>query len=438
MFAENAVADSSAEVFCESVTKKREDTTFPMTDRQRDILEQMTRRTTCEKRLWERSNIILLHADGMPKRRIAKDMGTDIKTVRKWCERWEDSHPGLRSAEESEEEKMSPAAYEKKIAGVLGDAPRPGAPPRFSPEQVVHIAAIACEVIDNSDGPVSGRTYKDIAREAVSREIVETISPDSVGRFLREAQVKPHKSRYWLNAKYDDEEQFGEEVMAVCDIYLQASELHKQGTHVVCNDEKTGIQALERCHVTHPAEPGGKPQRVEYNYERHGTLCLIANLEVATGRIIAPTISPTGTEDDYVRHITQTTDTDPEAKWIFITDNLNTHQSESLTELIARRCHPDIFLGMKGKSGILKSMETRREFLSDPSHRIHFIYTPKHASWLNQVEIWFSVLSRRLIRRGNFSSTEHLRIRMRKFIDFFNETMAKPFKWTYTGRPLAA
>ncbi len=128
--------------------------------------------------------------------------------------------------------------------------------------------AIACEVHDDSDGPVSSRTYKDIAREAADRGIVETISPDSVGRFLREAQVKPHKSRYWLNANYDDEEQFGEEVRAVCDIYQQASELHKLGVHVICNDEKTGIQAPERCHATHPAEAGGKPERVEYKYER--------------------------------------------------------------------------------------------------------------------------------------------------------------------------
>ncbi len=435
MFVESVTVNSSGNVFCGSATENRDDAAFPMTERQRDILERMTRRTACEKRLWERSEIILLHADGMPKKRIARETGTDIKTVRKWCGRWEESQPGLMSAEEKDE--ISLREYERKVAEVLGDAPRPGAPPSFSPEQVVHIVAISCEVLDDSDEPVSSRTYKDIAREAVNRGIVETISPDSVGRFLRDARIKPHKTRYWLNAEYEDEEQFEGNVRSVCDAYRQASELYKQGIHTVCNDEKTGIQALERCHVTHPAEPG-KPERVEYNYERHGTLCLIANFEVATGQIIVPTISPTRTEDDYVRHIERTIDTDPEAKWIFITDNLNTHQSESLVELIARRCAVGLFLGKKGSSGILKSMETRREFLSDPSHRIHFVYTPKHTSWLNQIEIWFSTLSRRLIRRGNFSSLEHLRLRLTKFIDFFNETMAKPFKWTYTGRPLTA
>lgn len=434
MFVESATVGSFGEAFCGDVTGSREDTAFPMTERQRDILERMTRRTTCEKRLWERGEIVLRHADGMSKRRVAEETETDIKTVRKWCGRWKESESDMRSAEDDEE--ISPGEYEKKVLGVLGDAPRPGAPPRFSPEQVVHIVAIACEVLDDSDEPVSSRTYGEIAREAVGRGVVVTISPDSVGRFLREAGVKPHKTRYWLNAEYENEEQFGENVRTVCDAYHQAPELYKLGIHTVCNDEKTGIQALERCHVTHSAEPG-KPERVEYNYERHGTLCLIANLEVATGRIIAPTISPTRTEDDYVRHIERTIDTDPEARWTFITDNLNTHQSESLVGLIAQRCAIDIFLGKKGSSGILKSMETRRKFLSDSSHRIHFVYTPKHTSWLNQIEIWFSTLSRRLIRRGNFSSLEHLRLRLEKFIGFFNETMARPFKWTYTGRPLA-
>ncbi|MDM8548563.1 transposase [Desulfobacterales bacterium HSG2] len=440
MFVESATVNSSGEVFCGTVTENGEDTPFPMTERQRDILERMTRRTTCEKRLWERGGIILLHADGMPKKQIARETGNDIRTVRKWCGRWEESQPGLMSAEEAEEKEekeISPREYERRVAEVLGDAPRPGSPPEFSPEQVVHIVAISCEVLDDSDEPVSSRNYGDIAREAVDREIVETISRDSVGRFLREARVKPHKTRYWLNADYEDEEQFGENVRTVCDAYQQAPELYKLGTHTVCNDEKTGIRALERRHATHPAEPG-KPERVEHSYERHGTLCLIANLEVATGRIIAPTISPTRTEDDYVRHIERTIDTDPDARWIFITDNPDTHQSESLVELIARKCAIDIPLGKKGSSGILKSMGTRREFLSDTSHRIHFTYTPKHASWLNQIEIWFSSLSRRLVRRGNFSSLEHLRLRLEKFIDFFNETMAKPFKWTYTGRPLAA
>ena len=204
------------------------------------------------------------------------------------------------------------------------------------------------------------------------------------------------------------------------------------------NDEKTGIQALEKTHKTLPAEPAKHPQRVEYNYDRHGTLCLTADFEVATGKIIAPTIGATRKEEDYAAHIRQTIETAPDAPWIFVVDQLNTHKSASLVELVAEKCKININLGTKGKEDILKSMETRQDFLSDPGHRIRFIYTPKHSSWLNQVEIWFSILTRRLLKFGNFSSLVHLKRRILKFIEFFNKTMAKPFKWTYKGRPLTA
>jgi hypothetical protein len=157
---------------------------------------------------------------------------------------------------------------------------------------------------------------------------------------------------------------------------------------------------------------------------------------VATGRIITPAIGPTRKEKDFFRHIKQTVDTDPKARWIFITDQLNTHQSESPVRWIATVCNINEDLGIKGEKGILKSMEARKAFLSDPKHRIRFVYTPKHTSWMNQVEIWFSILTRRLLKRGNFRSTDHLKKRILKFIDFFNETMAGPFKWTYKGRPL--
>jgi hypothetical protein len=206
----------------------------------------------------------------------------------------------------------------------------------------------------------------------------------------------------------------------------------------VSTDEKTGIQALER-EITQMKL--GQCERQDNSYERHGTQCLIANFEVATGKIIAPTIGDTRTEEDFVTHIEQTVDTDPEGEWVFILDNLNTHRSEGLVNLVSKRCifkddMPD--LGEKGISGILKNMETRSAFLSDPSHRIRFIYTPKHASWLNQVEIWFSILVKRLLKRLSVKSTDELKDKISKFIEFFNKTMAKPFKWTYKGKVLSA
>ena len=128
--------------------------------------------------------------------------------------------------------------------------------------------------------------------------------------------------------------------------------------------------------------------------------------------------------------------TDPQAGWIFVADNLTTHCSEALVRYVAKACGLSEDLGRKGRRGILKSVATRKAFLTDPGHRIRFVYVPKHTSWLNQIEIWFSILVRRGLRRGHFTSVDDLRDKILAFIDYFNRTMAKPFKWTFTGRPL--
>jgi transposase len=196
-----------------------------------------------------------------------------------------------------------------------------------------------------------------------------------------------------------------------------------------------GIQALERIAPSIPMRPG-QPERIEFEYKRNGTLCLIGNWDVVLGRMIAPTIGHTRTEFDFAWHIHDTIAIDSDAKWKFILDNLNTHCSASLVRLVASiEGIPKNAIGKKGRRGILKSVTTRREFLSDPSHRVSFVFLPKHSSWLNQIETIFGIINRRAIKRGDFTSVDALKKRLQEFIEYFNQTFAKPFNWTYTGRP---
>jgi hypothetical protein len=217
-------------------------------------------------------------------------------------------------------------------------------------------------------------------------------------------------------------------------VYEATPALTAAGTHVASTDEMTGIQALQRLHTSLPMQPG-HVEREEFEYERHGTLSLIANLDVATGQIMAPSLGPTRTEADFVAHIKETIQMDPQASWVFITDQLNTHQSETLVCLVAQLCGIQEDLGVKGKSGHLASMKTRAAFLSDSTHRIRFVYTPRHSSWLNQIEIWFSILVRRLLARASWLSVTQLHQGILAFIAYYNRTSHGPFHWTYKGPP---
>jgi hypothetical protein len=206
----------------------------------------------------------------------------------------------------------------------------------------------------------------------------------------------------------------------------------------VSTDELTGVQALERKHPGLPLAPG-KVERREFEYERHGTRSFILSRDVVTGHMLAPACGPSRTEADFLAHLQAVVATEPQAtRWHVVCDRLNTHQSESLVRWIADLSGIQEDLGVKGESGILASMVSRAAFLSDPSHTVVFHYTPKHSSWLNQIEIWLSILVRKLLKRGSFTSVEDLQTKVFAFIDYYKHTMAKSFKWTYQGKALTA
>ena len=202
------------------------------------------------------------------------------------------------------------------------------------------------------------------------------------------------------------------------------------GIITVSVDEMTGIQALERAKETLPMKQN-MVERPEYEYIRHGTQCLLAGFDVATGEVFSVCQSHRKEQDfvDFIKALEEHHYGYTQLQ--IVADNLNTHQSERLVRHVAERSGFEGSLGVKGKTGILKSQMSRAEFLSRKSHKIVFNYTPKHASWMNQIEIWFGILMRKVLKRGNFISTDDLKSKLTRFVDYHNKFYAHPYNWKY-------
>ena len=240
-----------------------------------------------------------------------------------------------------------------------------------------------------------------------------------------------------MNPGIEDMEEFQESVSKICEIYLSAQELAKEGVHVYFTDEKMSIKAREHVNPKQPMQ-AGQPERVDPEYIRHGTTGIIASRDVVTGEIVMPMIQAERKEEDFLAHIENVISFSSDSRYIFILDNLNTHMSESLVRLVAKVDKIDeASLGVKGKCGILKNKESRASFLTDKSHRVVFAYTPKHCSWLNQIECWFSIITRRLLnKRASFPSVNELEKKIKEFIGYYNQFLKKPFQGNYKGKLL--
>ncbi len=278
--------------------------------------------------------------------------------------------------------------------------------------------------------PASHWSLDDLAYHILRDAHYRDMSRSTVQRILAGAALRPHRSRYWLHSNDPD---FEAKALDICRLYLDAPRLYQQGELVVCVDEKTGIQALQRLHPTKPARPGA-PELQEFGYIRRGTRCLLASLVVPTGRVIGGVTERRGTWD-FVRHVRDVVVQFPGVRrFHWVMDNLNTHWTLALCRYLARDEGDEVWEGRPP----LRTGAQRRAFLQDPAHKHVVHFTPKHGSWLNQVEIWFGVLSRRLLRRGEFCSVEELAERIRAFIEHYDRHHAHPYEWTYTGKPLAS
>jgi transposase len=296
----------------------------------------------------------------------------------------------------------------------------------FPPEQRAEVVAIASEATQQHACPATRWSLDDLAARLVNQHADEAMSRATVWRVLSDADLKPHRSVYWLNSHDPD---FVERAQAICRLYVQAPTLYQHGELVICTDEKTGMQILERKYPTQLARPG-HPEKREHEYIRHGTRALIASFAVPTGEVVWD-LGETRTSHDFAMHLLHVVrrfTTWPRITWVL--DNLNTHWSVEVCEILA------MLNDVPFEPKALRTGAQRRAFLTDPGHAYRFVFTPKHGSWLNQVELWFSVLARRFLKRGDFASPEDFTERLRVFLDHYNGVQAHPYRWTYTGQPL--
>jgi transposase len=322
-----------------------------------------------------RARAVLLAADGLSTGEIGRRLGMTAKTVRLWRARFH-ADPQPRS---------------------LGDRPRSGRPPSVPPEVRAKLVSLACERPTDDKTPFRLLWTRASLRTALHGATGVWLSESEIGRILNAAELRPHLVRLWLHCQ---DPEFDVKVKRICDLYCGPP----AGTTVLCIDEKR-LFAHCRPHPLQPAAPG-TPAKREFEYSRHGSSVLLAAFDIRTGRLFAD-CRPRRTGDDLVEFMEMVAAAFP-GKVVVIWDNLNVHYD--------------------GKDKRWTRFNERH------GGRFEFVYTPKHASWTNQVEIWFSLLHRRVLKHGSFPSVEAVTSRVIGFVAHWNEHEAHPFNWTFRGR----
>lgn len=302
----------------------------------------------------------------------------------------------------------------------------PAGPGSFPPDERIGVITLASSKTSEHHSPDTRWSLDEMAFRLVNEVAQQEMSRATIWRILEAADLKPHRSVYWLNSHDKD---FDAKAKRICQLYVNAPRLYQQGRLVICSDEKTGMQILQRKYPTRLAAPG-KPERREFEYIRHGTRVLLCSFCVPTGKVVWD-LGPTRTAEDWAAHLRHVVGQYPDQRgYDWVVDNLNTHFSLAVCREVAR------WEGLPIDERGLASGTQRRAWLSDPSHKHVFHFTPTHGSWLNQVELFFSVLARRLLKRGDFASAAEFEGRIRQWLDRYNQEQAHPYRWTYMGEPL--
>ena len=341
-------------------------------------LKEIVRSQTAEARAHRRARMVLLASSGESIAAIARRVGTNRSRVGDWLRRFE----------------------EERLAGLV-DAPRSGRPAEISALERHQVIAAACKSPTKLGLERTVWSHEALAQAVTSQGLVRSISSSAVGRILQEAEIKPHRVQMWCHSSDPD---YQDKMKAIVRLYVEPP----TGEPVLCIDEKTGMQALSRSRPLEPATPG-RAGRFEFEYRRHGTRCLFACFNVRSGKVLGHCTLQRRREDffDFLDRVARVY---RQPRVHVVLDNLNTHIDSRKRAYVS-------------------------EWNQAHGGRFHFHYTPTHGSWLNQVELWFSILSRRVLRYGSYEGAEQLVAAVDRFISSWNEH-AHPFRWTYQGRPL--